>query len=276
VVAVTQGTHGSVVLNPDFTVTYSPTTNAYYGSDTFTYTVSDGTAQTVGHVAITITRDTVPPTVSGPSIAKRAAVSGATFPYTLSWSGSDAQTGVKEFRVETKVTGGTWKRVYTGLATSLTGTAPYGKVLYARVRAVDLGDTASAWSLHEWSVVAVQSTASSVVKTGSWSVVKSAHALGGSYLKSTKKGSSLTYSFKGYVSVGLVASKTTNAGSIRILVDGVSKGTFSLAATRSTSTQLILLAAVTGSATKTHTIQIVSTSAKWVDGDAFVFLRVVR
>lgn len=39
--AVTQPTHGSATINPDKTITYVPVVN-YFGSDTFTYTVSDG------------------------------------------------------------------------------------------------------------------------------------------------------------------------------------------------------------------------------------------
>jgi len=40
VTAVSQGTNGSVTINPDNTLSYSPNAN-FYGSDTFTYTISD-------------------------------------------------------------------------------------------------------------------------------------------------------------------------------------------------------------------------------------------
>ncbi len=40
VTAVSQGTNGSVTINPDSTLTYSPNAN-FHGSDTFTYTISD-------------------------------------------------------------------------------------------------------------------------------------------------------------------------------------------------------------------------------------------
>jgi len=40
VTAVSQGTNGSVTINPDNTLTYSPNAN-FSGSDTFTYTISD-------------------------------------------------------------------------------------------------------------------------------------------------------------------------------------------------------------------------------------------
>ncbi|MDX1919723.1 MAG: cadherin-like domain-containing protein, partial [Candidatus Caenarcaniphilales bacterium] len=41
ITSVTQGANGSVLINSDGTVTYTPNAN-FYGSDTFTYTISDG------------------------------------------------------------------------------------------------------------------------------------------------------------------------------------------------------------------------------------------
>jgi len=55
VASVTQGSHGSVVINPDKTVKYTPAAN-YGGSDSFTYTVSDGNGgSATGTVTITVT-----------------------------------------------------------------------------------------------------------------------------------------------------------------------------------------------------------------------------
>jgi len=42
---VSQGTNGSVTINPDNTLSYSPNEN-FYGSDTFTYTISDDKGRT--------------------------------------------------------------------------------------------------------------------------------------------------------------------------------------------------------------------------------------
>uniref|UniRef100_UPI0014216010 Ig-like domain-containing protein n=1 Tax=Thalassoroseus pseudoceratinae TaxID=2713176 RepID=UPI0014216010 len=39
--AVTPGTNGTVTINPDGTLTYTPAAN-FAGSDTFTYTINDG------------------------------------------------------------------------------------------------------------------------------------------------------------------------------------------------------------------------------------------
>jgi len=55
VAAVTQGTHGVAAINPDKSVKYTPAAN-YRGSDSFTYTVSDGNGGTAtGAVTITVT-----------------------------------------------------------------------------------------------------------------------------------------------------------------------------------------------------------------------------
>ncbi len=55
VTAVTQGSNGTVVLNANDTVTYTPAAN-YHGGDSFTYTVSDGQGGvSVGTVTVTVT-----------------------------------------------------------------------------------------------------------------------------------------------------------------------------------------------------------------------------
>jgi hypothetical protein len=61
VTGVTQGTKGTVVINANNTVTYSPTPNAN-GADSFQYTVGDGHSGTAtAAVNITITPVNDPP-----------------------------------------------------------------------------------------------------------------------------------------------------------------------------------------------------------------------
>jgi hypothetical protein len=55
VASVTQGTNGAVSINPDKTVKYTPAAN-FHGSDSFTYTISDGKNGTAtGTVTVTVT-----------------------------------------------------------------------------------------------------------------------------------------------------------------------------------------------------------------------------
>ncbi|MFO0820935.1 MAG: tandem-95 repeat protein [Pirellulales bacterium] len=54
VTAVSSASHGTVVLNPDGTVTFTPDAN-YHGPAGFDYTVSDGSLTDTGHVSINVT-----------------------------------------------------------------------------------------------------------------------------------------------------------------------------------------------------------------------------
>ena len=53
VTAVTPGTHGTVAINPDNTVTYTPDAN-YNGSDSYTYTVTSGGVTETATVTVTV------------------------------------------------------------------------------------------------------------------------------------------------------------------------------------------------------------------------------
>lgn len=77
VTSVTQGAHGSVAINPDKTARYTPVAN-YNGSDSFTYTVSDGHGgSATGAVTINVTPVNDPP-VAGNDSAMVAAGSAVT------------------------------------------------------------------------------------------------------------------------------------------------------------------------------------------------------
>ena len=61
ITAVGSPSHGTVVNNSGTSVTYTPTTD-YYGSDSFTYTISDGHGGTAtATVAVTVNHVNQPP-----------------------------------------------------------------------------------------------------------------------------------------------------------------------------------------------------------------------
>ena len=80
VVAVGSPTHGTAVLDPDGSVTYTPA-SGYLGDDQFTYTVSDGTFTATGlviaHVLASGSLVIVPDTVTHTEAAARAAIEAA-------------------------------------------------------------------------------------------------------------------------------------------------------------------------------------------------------
>ena len=78
VTALTQGTNGSVVLETDHTVTYTPNAD-FNGTDSFTYQASDGTAQST---AVTVTL-TVNPVNDAPVATDDAATTDEDSPVTI-------------------------------------------------------------------------------------------------------------------------------------------------------------------------------------------------
>ena len=75
ITAFTQGTNGTVVSNDNGTFTYTPNAN-FNGTDSFTYTISDGTSSNTATVNITVNPSVV---VTGPSSAN----DGQTLTYTF-------------------------------------------------------------------------------------------------------------------------------------------------------------------------------------------------
>ncbi|MDT8421905.1 MAG: tandem-95 repeat protein, partial [Desulfuromonadales bacterium] len=73
VTAATQGTNGSVSFLPDGTVTYTPNTN-YFGSDSFTYTVTSGGVTETATVNVTINPVNDPPAITSNGGGDTAAV----------------------------------------------------------------------------------------------------------------------------------------------------------------------------------------------------------
>ncbi len=69
ITAVTQGANGTVTINGGTNVTYTPNSN-YFGSDSFTYTISDGQGGSAsGSVIVTVTAVNDPPIATNDSFA---------------------------------------------------------------------------------------------------------------------------------------------------------------------------------------------------------------
>ena len=88
ITSVTQGAHGSVVLNADGSVTYTPNAG-YTGADSYTYTTSGGTSTANVTVLpnLTIATASLPNTMVGQSYSQTLAATGGVAPYTWTISG---------------------------------------------------------------------------------------------------------------------------------------------------------------------------------------------
>ncbi|MBI3989521.1 MAG: tandem-95 repeat protein, partial [candidate division NC10 bacterium] len=81
---ITQGAHGTVLINAARTVTYTPAAN-FHGQDTFTYTISDG----LGGTDTATVRVTVIPVNDAPDAVDDATTTDEDTPVTLTVLGND-------------------------------------------------------------------------------------------------------------------------------------------------------------------------------------------
>ena len=89
VIAVSQGTNGTVMINPDGTLTYSPNAD-FSGTDTFTYTISDDKGQTdTAQVKVTINMLNDAPVFA--SIPVTTAKAGVLYKYDVNATDPDAE-----------------------------------------------------------------------------------------------------------------------------------------------------------------------------------------
>jgi VCBS repeat-containing protein len=100
--AVTQGSHGSVVINANGTLTYTPAAN-YNGSDAFTYTVSDGNG---GSDTATVLVN-IRPVNDAPVAAGGTVTTAEDQPTSGTLSASDVDGGPLQFLVVSGPTHGT-------------------------------------------------------------------------------------------------------------------------------------------------------------------------
>jgi hypothetical protein len=137
IVAVTQGAHGVVAITGGGSgLTYDPT-GSYTGTDSFTYTISDGALQATASVLVNVAPDVTAPvtTVRVVSAASRTS-SGARV--TVVWSALELQSGVSLYQVQQQTDGGTWTTILSSAtATRLERVLAGGHTYAFRVRAKD-------------------------------------------------------------------------------------------------------------------------------------------
>jgi hypothetical protein len=276
IIARTNGAHGTVTITGGGTgLAYDPV-QLYYGTDTFTYTVTDGHTSDTATVLLTVVKDTTAPTVVGPGEAFYAqTVATSTTRVKVSWSGSDGATGtgITKYELQFSVSGGAYASVALAHATdtSINRTQTDEKSYRYRVRARDAQGNVSAWVYGPtFKPGRIQNTSSSVVYAGPWATVANANALGGShrYASSTSAKASLTRSVRDFA---FVATRTADSGSAIVLIDNVVVATINLRASTTTYRQVVY--AKHFSSLGTHTIEVRPAGGGRVYLDAFLIMR---
>ncbi|HEY3335866.1 MAG TPA: Ig-like domain-containing protein [Candidatus Limnocylindrales bacterium] len=252
-------------------VRFTPATG-WTGEAAISYTISDGALQASATLTVTVGGDVTAPLVARATVAFATGRVDETAPLRITWSATDASSGVASYEVQVSVAGGAFKSVYKGAGTSIVKFYSFNKTLVWRVRATDVAGNTSGWvNSAKRTITPVQNSSTRNVYRGAWRNVDSLASSGRGYAYTATRGDRITLSFSGR-SVLYVAPRTAKSGWAKVYVDGKLIGRFNLY--RSSTALGRIIARASWSANGTHTIRVVNDQGgKRTNFDAFIILR---
>ena len=274
IIARTHGAHGAVVITGGGTgLTYDPV-SLYHGPDTFTYTIRDpGGKVDTATVVVTVVRDTAAPIVVPPAQRFLGQTVGSTLKTRITWSATDAGSGIKSYTAQVSTNGGTWTTItlVTPTRNFVDRSLTDGRSYRFRVRAVDREGNLSAWHYSvTFRPARFQESTSLATYVGTWGISKSLNALGGAARTAATADKTVTFTASAY-DIALVWTRTATSGSADIYVDGIFASRINLRSTSTVFRQLLF--ARHWATLATHSVQIRPTGTGRIDIDAFVVLR---
>jgi hypothetical protein len=238
------------------------------------YVVSDGSETDTGTLTITIIPDTTKPTVTAPKITFGTGRVNETAPIKVSWTGSDAGTGIFKYTLQAKVATGPWTTIYTGTGTSFTKGFAFAKTLQFRVSAEDIAGNTSANVLSAVRTIQTyQAPGASGISYGTtaWSSRRTSEASGIGFVFTTRKNNWAKVQVTGY-EVIYVAPRTSSSGHVKVFVGTTLLGRYDLYRASTAHGQIIAHKAWTTSAKRTIRI-FNDEGGKRTNLDVFVVLR---
>jgi len=227
--------------------------------------------------ADTIVLDTATPAARAPVAAVAAGYGvGSQVPSRLTWSATDATSGVAGYQVQQSTDGGSWATLGLSgpLVTAAVRSLAAGHSYQYRVRAVDRAGLWSGWQYGPVLRPALyQETTTALSWGGSWLRYAVTGASGGSVRGSTQAGAWARFTASAR-SIGWVAVRAPNRGRASVYVDGVLVGTVDLYATTVQPARLVFVRSWTSVGTHSVTARVSGTTGRpRVEVDAFALLR---
>ncbi len=246
----------------------------FLGSDQVPYSVTDG----AGGIASAVLRLTVVADAIAPVIASvnrslpTQALHGAAIAVKLTWSATDAGSGVASHQLQERIGAGSWHavRLASASARSVTRAATIGTTYRYRVRATDHRGNASAWKeATAFSPRLVQETSNNIRWSGTWSTVHNSRLSDGAARRISSSGRRATYTFTGR-DIGWVTMRSTVGGYAEVRIDGVLVRTIDIDSSATGFRRMLFTSHLaTGG---THRIEIHPKGDGRVTIDAFVVL----
>jgi hypothetical protein len=218
--------------------------------------------------------DQVPPVALAP--AKRfitgSAIGAGRIPARITWSATDAHTGVASYRLDQSTNHGAFLPVATGLpkATMDVRLAPRSQYQFGG-RAVDKAGNLSPNALGgTFLVSAYHETHSRITYRGTWRKTSSSSYWGGAAKYASARGAKASFSFTGKT-FAWVARKGPTRGKAEVLVNGTRVATVDLYASVYRNYRVVWSTSWSTATKRTITIRVLGTSGRpRVDLDALV------
>jgi hypothetical protein len=242
-----------------------------------TFSTRPGVAVVTKALSVWVGRDTTAPTTTTPK--HRLVVGGAPtsgrVPVKLSWTGSDAMSGIARYHLSQSTDGGSWTTVSTSLTTrTLSRPFAHGHTYRLRVRAVDRAGNVGAWKYGSTFRVTRYHEGSAKLRYGrTWRTSTSTLWWGGKARYSSQAGATakITFTGRSFAWLGLRSSKR---GKAKVYVNGSYVATVDLFATTTQARRLVWARNWASTGTRTVVIKVLGTSGRpRIDVDAFLILR---
>ncbi|HEX2626562.1 MAG TPA: fibronectin type III domain-containing protein [Candidatus Limnocylindrales bacterium] len=220
-------------------------------------------------VAPMVKVDTTAPTATTPKPVLRTGIALETTSTSqrllmrLTWTGTDADSGVASYDVQRSYDGGAYATIRSATtATSLDWTMNPGHTYKFRVRARDKAGNVGAWTTaYTWRGYLRQNTDAAFAYAGTWATSSAAQASGGSVKSSSTAGASATLTFSGRA-VGLVTTLGPTRGAVQVWVDGVLSATIDTYADATVARQVVFSKGWSSYATHTIKLVVVGTAGR--------------
>ncbi len=254
------------------------------GTKTVYVRVRDRAQNVAADVSDTIVLDTTKPAVTAPthSLAANTTLGTSTIPVRLSWSGTDATSGVVKYQLQ--------QRAYTNGVWGAWGWVSQGTSIRALIRQVAPGryqfqvraqDRAGNWSAWKAGTAFVLSsydeTSPSISYTGTWARVALSGAYGGNVKHASASTARAKLTFTGR-QVQWVSTRSADRGKAEVWVDGAKVATVDLYSSSVKLRQTVFTKVWSTSGTHTLEVRVlgmknVASTGTRVDVDAFLALR---
>ncbi|MEW6224457.1 MAG: hypothetical protein AB1627_07480 [Chloroflexota bacterium] len=208
----------------------------------------------VGDVYL-VAPDAKAPLIGEPRATARAGkVVGSTASTRISWSASDALSGLARYQLQQSVNGGTWSTVSSTLTSAYADRSlrPGSTTYRFRVRGWDAAGNVSAFVTGPTITMRhLQESSSAITYSGTWARSAKTAFSGGAVRYAASKAASATIKFTGR-GFSLVSTYASSRGYIRVFVDGVEVPAVKL--NRSSTTYRVVAYSISWITSAPHTI----------------------